>query len=88
VFEIGAFSVLGVASITLLSLTAIPAMLSLLPHRAGGRRARFRLAEQLDLALDGGLGRLSRFTIQRSGTIVIVWLVPPPPQAPRLPVGA
>ncbi len=75
VFEIGAFSVLGVASITLLSLTAIPAMLSLLPHRAGGRRTRFRLAEQLGLALDDGLGRLSRFTIKRSGPIVIVWLV-------------
>ncbi len=50
VFEIGAFSVLGVASVTAVSLTGIPAALALLPLRERERRLVF--SQYLDSALD------------------------------------
>jgi len=75
VFEIGAFSVLGVASVTLISLTGIPAALVLLPMRppAGGARtpARFALAGRLRDGLDGVLEALIRLTRRRSGAVLL-----------------
>ena len=59
VFELGAFSLLGVASMTLLSLTGIPAALALMPLRPAGSSTRLALAsaEGFDRAA-GGAGRL------------------------------
>ena len=70
VFEIGAFSILGVASITLLSLTAMPAALVLLPlpTQACGRRAR--LAAEFRRGLDATLERAARFACARSGLVI------------------
>ncbi len=78
VFEIGAFSVLGVAAVTALSLTALPALLVLLPLREpslpGGRPGvRLRLAARLGASLDRGLARLGAFVCRRPGAIVGVW---------------
>ena len=73
VFEVGAFSVLGIASITLLTLTGIPAALALLPVRAGDRRERFRLAERFGARLEAGLAGLARFTQRRSGALLLCW---------------
>lgn len=58
VFELGLFSMLGVAAITVVSLTAAPAALALLPLRAGHQRRAFarRIAGGLDTALER-LGR-------------------------------
>ncbi|MBW2272498.1 MAG: MMPL family transporter [Deltaproteobacteria bacterium] len=67
VFELGAFSMLGVASITLVSLTGVPAGLALLPLRpapathtemASGRRRSARLAWAIDLRLGAFLDSL------------------------------
>jgi len=73
VFEVGAFSVLGIASITLLTLTGVPAALVLLPVRAGGRRELLRLAQPLGARLEAGLAGLARFTQRRSGPLLLFW---------------
>jgi predicted RND superfamily exporter protein len=78
VFEIGAFSVLGVASVTALSLTGLPALLVLLPlrpvSRPGARPdARLRLAAAIGDGLERGLGRLARFTCRRATGILVAW---------------
>jgi len=54
VFELGAFSVLGVASITLLALAGAPAWLAQLPlrHAGGGTRLSARIARVLDQRLE------------------------------------
>jgi predicted RND superfamily exporter protein len=77
VFEIGAFSVLGVASVTALSLTGLPALLVLLPlrpiTRPGARpAARLRLAEAIGAALDRGLARLAGMSCRRANGILAV----------------
>jgi predicted RND superfamily exporter protein len=78
VFEVGAFSMLGVAAVTLLALTGLPATLALLPlppvARPGARPAvRVRVAERLGLVLDRGLARLTATTARRSGAIIAGW---------------
>jgi predicted RND superfamily exporter protein len=73
VFEIGVFSVLGVASVTLVSLTGIPAALALLPLRPGGRAPRFALAQRLGAALDSGLVGLARASLRRPRLVIAVW---------------
>src|SRR5262249_48501099 len=80
VFEVGAFSVFGVAATTLLSFTGLPAALALLPLppvAAPGARpdARVRFATWLGAALDRGLARLTAFTVRRAGAIVVAWAV-------------
>jgi len=70
VFEIGAFSVLGVASVTLLSLTGIPAALALLsvpPAR------RWRLGRRVDRAVDALLAGLARVACAAPGRVIAVW---------------
>jgi predicted RND superfamily exporter protein len=71
VFELGAFSALGVASITLLTLTGVPAALALLPLRTGRRErlAGARLASGLDRAL-AGVAALSR---RRPGATILFY---------------
>ncbi len=78
VSEIGAFSVLGVASVTALSLTGLPALLVLLPlrrvSRPGARPdARLRLAAAIGAALDRGLARLAGVTCRRATGICVAW---------------
>ncbi|MGH0036630.1 MAG: efflux RND transporter permease subunit [Myxococcota bacterium] len=63
VLELGAFAALGVASITVLSLVAVPAALALLPVRAAAER---RFDRALEAALDG----LARRVVAHSGAIV------------------
>ena len=73
VFEVGAFSVLGVASVTLISLAGIPAALALLPlpaGAAGAPRSRLALAARLDRALDAGLGAVSRLACRFPGAVI------------------
>ena len=78
VFEVGAFSVLGVAAVTLLALTGLPASLALLPLPGGARpgvrpAARVRLAAWLGGGLDRGLARLTGFTARHAGAIIAAW---------------
>jgi uncharacterized protein len=79
VFEIGAFSVLGVASVTLVSLTGIPAALVLLPplHRPRGgiALARRRLALRAEAWLDRGLLLLARSACRRPQWVIGGWAV-------------
>jgi predicted RND superfamily exporter protein len=61
VFELGAFSMLGFAGITLSSLTGAPAALAMLPLRALPRSGlASRLGEWLDRSLSNLAGRVSR----------------------------
>jgi predicted RND superfamily exporter protein len=78
VFEVGAFSVLGVACVTALSLTWLPALLVLLPLRPvsqpGARpEARLRISSRLGAALDRGLARLAAGTARRPGAVLLGW---------------
>jgi predicted RND superfamily exporter protein len=68
--ELGAFSVFGIASITLLSLTAAPATLAILPLPAQGGRGADS-TRRLDRALDRALATLAR-TTQRHSTAVLL----------------
>jgi predicted RND superfamily exporter protein len=74
VFELGAFSVLGVGAVTLLSLSAAPATLALLPlagvARAGALR---RASERLGAVFDVALTAIAGFAIRRAGAILLVW---------------
>jgi predicted RND superfamily exporter protein len=73
VFELGAFSVLGVASVTAISLTGLPAALVLLPRRSSGPRPGFPLAARLDAALEAGLAGLARAVCRRTGATLGAW---------------
>jgi hypothetical protein len=78
VFEVGAFSALGVGCVTALSLSALPAALVLLPLRRGSRpgarpEVRLRLSARIAAALDRGLERLALFTSRRAGAVILVW---------------
>jgi predicted RND superfamily exporter protein len=78
VFELAAFSLLGVGSVALLSLTAVPAWLVLLPLRPVARpgqrpSVRLRLTERLGARLDAALGRLNRLCRRRSGRVLAIW---------------
>ncbi len=75
--DLGACSVLGVACITLLSLTAAPALLALLPLRSPdgphGSRRRLALADRLNAWIHRGLARLARFSVNRSAAVLGSW---------------
>ncbi|MGE4607484.1 MAG: MMPL family transporter [Myxococcota bacterium] len=75
VFEIGTFSVLGVASVTAISLTGIPAALILLPHREPGQQRRLALAGRFETVLDRALQRLARFSTRRSKAVMVIAFV-------------
>ncbi len=76
--ELGWFSMLGVSSITVLTLTAVPALLVGMPLRgragAGGvpSQGRHRAAEALNRSLETGLAALAGFVSRKSGPIVVV----------------
>jgi predicted RND superfamily exporter protein len=71
VFEVGAFSVLGVSSITLLTLTMLPAALAVWPVRASGGVAKRRLSSRIDAGLDRALAAVCGLAM-RGATPVIV----------------
>jgi predicted RND superfamily exporter protein len=78
VFELAAFSLLGVGSVTLLALSAVPALLARLPLRRvepAGRRpsVRLRLAERLGVHLDAALARVNVFCRRRAGAVLAAW---------------
>jgi predicted RND superfamily exporter protein len=74
VLEVGAFSVLGVAAITLLTLVGLHAALALLPLRpleepSGVRAPSARIASSLDRLLDG----VARGAQRHSLGVLVVW---------------
>ncbi len=72
VFEIGAFSVLGVASVTAIALAGIPAALMLLPHRSPRQPRRLEFAARFETVLDRGLARLADLTCRHSKGVMVV----------------
>jgi predicted RND superfamily exporter protein len=71
--ELGAFSALGIASVTLLSLTALPAALTLarpVPVERGGA-----FADRLARRLDAGLLGVGRFSVRRATWLLAGWLL-------------
>ena len=71
VFELGAFSVLGVASVTLLTLTGVPAVLALLPLRRARREGL--LGARLSAALDRLLLWLADLSRRHTGATILAW---------------
>jgi len=71
VFEVGAFSVLGVASITLLSLTMLPAALAISPLRSDGEAAARGLSSRIDAGLGRALGALCRLATRRATPVLV-----------------
>jgi len=70
VVEVGAFSMLGVGSVTLMSLTGIPAALTLLPLRQARPR---RSVERAGALLERGLAGLARLACARPAGVIAGW---------------
>ena len=68
--ELGVFAVLGVACVTLLSLTALPAAVALLPLRPSGEG---RVARRVGSALSAGLTSVAHLASRRPGRVIAVW---------------
>jgi uncharacterized protein len=76
VFEVGAFSVLGVASMTLLTLVGFPAALALLPLRAPATAgAAHALPARIAVRLDRLLEAVARRVARHAGIALAVWSV-------------
>ncbi len=73
VFELGAFSMLGVAAMTLLSLTGLPALLALMPLRPTGSGTR--LAAFIADHLDSGLIVLAGLVCRRATALLVGFAV-------------
>lgn len=72
--ELGIFSIFGVASVTLLSLTWIPAALVLFPADSPEVTAsRARGASRFSQMVDALLAAIARLALGRPGTVVAVW---------------
>jgi len=71
VFEVGAFAVLGVAAITVLTLTMVQAALALMPLRHAGSGTA--LAASIARVLDTYLERLASLAARRSGTWLLIF---------------
>ncbi len=67
VFELGAFSVLGIGSLTLISLVGLPAALAVLPGRRSMR------PPQTGRGLDAWLAALARMSSRRPGLVIALW---------------
>ena len=70
--ELGWFSMLGVASVTLLSLTFVPAAMSriALPLGAGGG---IRFSRWFGRTLEGWLRGFERLAVERTNLVLVVW---------------
>jgi hydrophobe/amphiphile efflux-3 (HAE3) family protein len=73
VIELGAFSMLGVAAMTLLSLTGLPAVLALAPLRPAGSGTR--LAALIAERLDAALLALAGFVCRRATALLVGFAV-------------
>jgi hypothetical protein len=79
--DLGGFCVFGVASITVITLTGVPAALALLPLRSadGSGRALYaaqtRLAEGVRRAMEGTLGALGRWQVRNAPAVLAFWAV-------------
>jgi hypothetical protein len=78
VFEYGAFSVLGIAAVTLLSLTFVPAALALLPvprqaGASGAARTRPRITDRIESAIDVLLARISALSQRHAWGAIVLW---------------
>ncbi len=77
--ELGAFAVFGIAGVTLLSLTGVPAALALLPlerrSEEGGPlyAGRTRLSAWAGRGIDTILDRLGRLDVSHPGSILLAW---------------
>ncbi|MEX2208817.1 MAG: MMPL family transporter [Myxococcota bacterium] len=78
--DLGGFCVFGVGSITVITLTGVPAALSLLPLRApdGSGRALYaaqtRLAEGVRRAMEAGLAVVGRWQVRNAGYVLAFWI--------------
>lgn len=68
--ELGAFAALGVSAVTLISLTTLPAFVSMLPLRTHTDSPR---ATRIGRGLDALLERQARFVSRRSGWVIVGW---------------
>ncbi len=79
VFELGAFSVLGVACVTLLSVTAVPAALSRLPLPSQAEAARQGRLRRTSARIQQGLGIVLRGfhhgSTHASRSVIALWIV-------------
>jgi predicted RND superfamily exporter protein len=78
--ELGAFSILGVASVTLISLTGVPAALARLPAAGPLRGASpgapgSWASRGFGALLDHTLGVIARVAVGRPGAVLVVWSV-------------
>jgi hydrophobe/amphiphile efflux-3 (HAE3) family protein len=77
--ELGGFSVLGIAGVTFLSLTGVPAVLALLPLERGHGHTgplyayRTPLSAWAGRAIDSGLEALGRLDTRRPGSLLVGW---------------
>lgn len=70
--ELGAFSILGVAGVTLISLTGVPATLAMIPFRGGPPR-HSPSSEWFAGVLDRLLASIARLTVERPDAVLIFW---------------
>ena len=74
--DLGYFAIIGVAAVSLISLTAVPAALALLPVGAAGQkpgRLAMRSSEWLGSHMERLLDGLGRFAVRRSGSLLVFW---------------
>ncbi|MDP6977090.1 MAG: MMPL family transporter [Myxococcota bacterium] len=70
--ELGWFSILGVASVTLLSLTFVPAAMSKIPLPLRDR-GRLRASRWFSARLEGWLTRFEHLALERTGSVLTAW---------------
>jgi predicted RND superfamily exporter protein len=75
--ELGWFSILGVSSVTLLSLTFVPSAMSLVPTRLSLPRPSkgTRLSRWFSKRIARLLGALERLAVERNGPVLVGWAV-------------
>jgi uncharacterized protein len=75
--ELGGYCIFGVASITVIVLTGLPALLSLLPLHADSGKALFspqtRLAEAFQHMIERNLEKLAHWQIRRRTLVLLSW---------------
>ncbi|MFQ5697064.1 MAG: RND family transporter [Myxococcota bacterium] len=69
--DLGLFALLGVAYVTLISLTGVPAVLALLPLQSEARGTR--LARAIGRHLDRGLRGLTLLAVEHSSGVLVGW---------------
>ncbi len=71
--ELGAFSILGVAAVTLISLTGVPAALVLLPEQVAREQQGTRLSNWFSARLDAILAGIGSLAVRHTDSILVVW---------------